>query len=340
MTVKSVSRDTALLLLTLQTPSLLPRYVLTALGDSCESVIGKMVLDGILEVEADGSMLSGPSARRLVFDDRDFSERTGRIAALSRRALEYAERLGISDAPTLSARLYAYNRIPDSRRWRRILSEPGAVEAYAGLQDGDIVSSLQASWARLPTESTGGWIGWQSLHRPRAGNAGSITYKLYISPACDDLGSSVRATVRILSQSGAFHWKVGNDRHGLLRPDKIVAYFSELSDLQVTAAALLEKLQGCRPQGVPFTADIGDTGLLSWGVDPPAEDSFVPWLARESWRGRICNRLASALVLAKASGESGISATQFATERLALDGINTDIWTPIDVTDWRAPTGI
>lgn len=340
LTVKSVSRDTALLLLTLQKPSLLPRYALAALGDSFPSVIGKMVLDGILEVEVEGTMLSGPSARRLIFDDSDLSERNGPIAALSRRALEYAELLEITDAATLSGRLYAYNRLPEDLRWRRFLADPESVEKYLGLRDDDIASSLRESWARLPVESAGGWIAWQSLRRPRAGNAGSITYKLYVSPACDDLGSAFRATVLFLSQSPAFYWKAGGDRYGLLRPDKIVAYFSELSDLQVTAAALLEKLRGCKPQGVPFTADIGGTGLLSWGVDPPAEDSPVPWLARESWRARICNRLASALVLAKSSNESGVSAAQFATQRLALDGINTNTWTPIDVMEWRAPAGV
>ena len=340
LTIKSVSRDTALLFLTLQVPSFLPHYVLAELGESYESVIGKMVLDGILEVEADGAMHSGPGARHLVFEQRDLPERIGPIAALSRRALEYAALLGITDAAILSARLYSYNRIPENGRWRRILSDSGAVEAYVGLQDDAITDSLRASWARLPAESTGGWIGWQSLQRTRAGNAGSITYKLYISPACDDVGSSFRAAVRVLSQSAAFHWKVGNDLHGLLRPDKIVAYFSELSDLQVTAATLLEKLQGCKPQGVPFTADIGGTGLLSWGVDPPAEDTAVPWLARESWRARICNRLASALVLAGPLNASGVSVTQFATERLALDGINTGTWTPVNVTEWRAPAAI
>jgi hypothetical protein len=103
---------------------------------------------------------------------------------------------------------------------------------------------------------------------------------------------------------------------------------------------LLEELQGCRPHGVPFTAEIGGGGLLSWGIDPPADENSVPWLARESWRSRICNRLATALILAKTPGEPIGSIARFAMERLAFDGVDTETWMPIDARQWQARDGM
>jgi hypothetical protein len=129
--------------------------------------------------------------------------------------------------------------------------------------------------------------------------------------------------------------KVGSDYHGLLRPDKIVIYFHEFADLQESAQRLVDKLTGCPEHGVPFTAEIAGAGLLSWGIDPATDQYSVPWLARESWRLRICNRLANALALAQASPAAGVSATNFALDRLRMEGIDTETWTPTRGLSWR-----
>src|ERR1700688_250198 len=50
LSIKSVSRDTALLWFTLQNAGPLPRYVVETLGKQCDQVIGQMILDGILEI--------------------------------------------------------------------------------------------------------------------------------------------------------------------------------------------------------------------------------------------------------------------------------------------------
>jgi hypothetical protein len=143
-----------------------------------------------------------------------------------------------------------------------------------------------------------------------------------------------QAAAEAAARSRAFYFKVGSDVHGLLRPDKIVLYFSEFTDLQETAARLLEELEHCPAHGVPFTAEIGGEGLLSWGIDPPTEQYAVAWLERESWRQRISNRLASALAIARTAGESGVAATRFAMERLRLEGIDTETWTPTTGLSW------
>jgi hypothetical protein len=337
LSIKSVSRDMALLWFTLQSPGPLPRYVIQTLGEQCDQVIGQMVLDGILAIEADGEMLSGPAARSLVCAEQAESGPETRLAALSRRALEFAEALEITDAVRLSLHLYLYNRMPASRRWRHLLDDQAAVERHLGIGNGATARLLERGWTRLPTGGgVEGWMAWQS-QRAVHDHDSPTTYKLYVSPACSELNAGFQATAEATALSRAFFCKVGSDVHGLLRPDKIVVYFREFADLQETAACILEKLERCPAHGVPFTAEVAGAGLLSWGIDPPTEQHSVPWLERESWRLRICNRLATALSLAKASAPTGISAWRFAVDRLRLEGIDTETWAPTRALTWAEP---
>ena len=119
-----------------------------------------MVLDGILEVEVNGQMLSGPAAAELFFDEGDALEPSGTVSALSHRALEYAEALEVVDAATLSGRLYAYNRVPASARWRRLLSDESAIERQLGIGDSALARLLSGSWIQV-TKAMGaaGWPG-------------------------------------------------------------------------------------------------------------------------------------------------------------------------------------
>jgi hypothetical protein len=335
LSVKSVTRDVALLWFTLQSPGLLPRYVIQSLGDECDQVIGRMVLDGVLAVDAGGELLYGPAASAFVSPKRNESGRASALAALSRRALEYAEALDIADPTVLSARLYAYNHLPATPAWRQLLSDQTAVERWLGIRDGTAARLLERDWARVaPGEEAQPWISWQSRRAPYGQDSAAV-YKLYVSPACHALRATFEASAHVAATSAAFFLKVGSDVHGLLRPEKIVVYFREFADLQETAARLVERLKGCPAHGVPFTAEIAGAGLLSWGIDPAADHYSVPWLARESWRQRICNRLASALALAGASPAAEISATDFALDRLQMEGVDTETWAPTNGLSWR-----
>jgi len=343
LSIKSVSQDTALLLYSLQTAGPLPGYVQRALGDDCEATIGKMLLDAILEVEANDEMLSGPAAYSLVFSEPAISteaasNRAGTIAVMSRRALEYAATLQLTDPTEVSAHLYAYNTIPISRRWQNLLPNEASVEAYLGLNNG-IASALTNRWVRLPDAPA--WISWRAQYSSQHQvdpEENTATYKLYVSPAPAHVREAVKATARAAAQAAAFHWKLGKDLHGLLRPDKIVVYFREFDQLKEATTQIATELVNLPAQGVPFTAQLDDIGLLSWGIDPPVEEHAVPWLQRESWRLRICNRLALALTQAgetdSKSGSPAQSAPQFALARLRLEGIDTDTWTPKGTKLW------
>ena len=90
------------------------------------------------------------------------------------------------------------------------------------------------------------------------------------------------------SKRGVRGLKLGRGLPGLTRPDKLVAYFGRLDDLQEAGAGLHRRLGGCPVHGVPFTAELSSDGLLSWGADRPRTVPGQP----ESWRLWIASRLA------------------------------------------------
>ncbi|MCH5373449.1 MAG: hypothetical protein JJ992_05700, partial [Planctomycetes bacterium] len=113
--------------------------------------------------------------------------------------------------------------------------------------------------------------------------------KLYVSPRIEALAEAFPNVAHVFLQGDVRSFKIGRGLEGLLRPDKIVAYFEEREHMTAVADALAAALMECPVQGVPFSAEIGGDGLLSWGIDPPAGN------AATSWRAWVTKRLATSL---------------------------------------------
>jgi hypothetical protein len=333
--LKSVDRDTALLFLTLREAGSLPSYVRALLGEGTERMVSRLVADGILEIEAEAggdAFVTGAAAlARLAEPGGEPGE--GRIAALSAAALRYGQALPVDDPALLAWRLYSYNRQPLTPAWRRLLPDAAAVERWLGIDRGGAHRRfLDSAWTPSGMD---GWLGWWA--RPRAGGtperAGGPTWKLYVSPQPEALAGCFGDVLAALAASRASQFKIGRDAGGLLRPDKIVAYFPSWERLAGAADAVLERLAGAPAQGVPFTAEIGGAGLLSWGVDPPDEARSILGGGRESWRVWVAHRLAWALLAARQAGQgddgaAGLEPWRFALERVRLEGVDTASWTP------------
>lgn len=341
LSIKSVGQDTALLFLTLQTPGRLPGYVRARLGEQCNQVVTELVLDGVLEVEASGTFVSGPAAYGLICGGEPMAAEQGAIGRLSLEALKYAQALEITDSLKLSARLYFYNRQPVSPEWERRLPTLEAVREFLGIQAGGSNQSvLQRDWSRVSLSAPyDGWLMWKLRHAAEESERAGPLYKLYVSPMADSLREAFGATIDVFTRRRAPCFKVGNDVYGLLRPDKMVAYFPRFEPLQEAADELGRALAGCPAQGVPFTAAMAGDGLLSWGIDPPREQQTLGWQERESWRLWVTNRLATALLAAKANPMTGVEPWQFAMERLRLEGVDTEAWAPAETIWQHGPTG-
>ena len=312
--IRSVDRDTALLFLTLREPGPLPAYVRGMLGEAAGRTVARLVADGVLEVANGDEFVSGAAALKLL-SGQSGELGDGRVAALSLAALRHAEGLPVGEVSRLSWSLYAFNRRPLTPRWRRLLPSAEAVEGHLGIDPGGRNRRrLDRSWEGVPME---GWLCWGARARPSW--AGS-THKLYISPAPEAVGESFGAVLEALAEARAFQFKIGADAAGLLRPDKIVAYFHGFDSLAQAAGIVESRLGGVPAQGVPFTSEIGGDGLISWGVDPPRDE------AAESWRLWLARRLARAILDARSSGDA--EPWRFAVERLRLEGVDPATWTP------------
>ncbi|HKH43522.1 MAG TPA: hypothetical protein VKM72_02545 [Thermoanaerobaculia bacterium] len=333
-TLKSADRDTALLFLTLREPGPLPAYAAAQLGEAAPRVVARFVADGILEVERDGAFVSGPAALDLFVRPATGAPRDGRIAALSRAALRCAQALPTDDPRLLSLRLYAYNRVPLTPRWKSLLAGTPAVERHLGIAPGGPNrKTLDRAWQRLADRE--GWISW--ISRAVDGGDGrpdGPTWKLYVSPRPESLitegttegAEAFGAVLEALTAARARQFKVGRDAGGLLRADKIVSYFPSFERLAEAADAVVARLAGAPAQGVPFTSEIGGEGLLSWGMDPPRSERS--WSLGESWRAWLSMRLARDLLAARQAAAPGVEPWRFALDRLRLEGIDTDTWTP------------
>ncbi|MFL6248518.1 MAG: hypothetical protein ACJ74H_21015 [Thermoanaerobaculia bacterium] len=319
--LKAVARQTAELFQSLSSPGRIHDEILRD-GESAADVVD-LVLDGILEIESAGGFVSGADALPVLCESADVRERP---ASLSHRALLYAQDLETEDAQALTTALYLYNRIPLSPFWRTRFASREAILTHLGTDRAPLRALLDREWTLSPTRK--GWLSWSSKTESTR-TAADVTYKLYISPRPERIRDAFEVLVRVLSDFPETPFKIGDSAAGLLRPDKLVAYFATRERLDQAAGVLHRELAGCEAHGVPFTAAIGETALLSWGVDPPDNDHALQWLGRDSWRLWVAKRLGAAIAIAKTARSAGAAEPwRFAIERARRHGIDVETWTP------------
>ena len=121
---------------------------------------------------------------------------------------------------------------------------------------------------------------------------------------------------------------------GLCRPDKLVVYFVDLAGLRVVAGRLADRCGEWSVHLVPFTAAATSDGLLSWGIDPARATGLG------SWREWVTRRLARHLCDARAAPDSGVEPWRYALERIRLDGVDPESWSPLSARFADLPVGL
>jgi hypothetical protein len=217
----------------------------------------------------------------------------GRLAQLSLRAIRTVAALPTADAAVIARRLYTYGATPFGREAELAFGPGDNALNVLGLAPGGAVRGRLAQDYEATTHP--GWISFTRLGRT-AGEAPDC--KLYVSPRPEALADAFPILAQTFADLNVASFKVGRGAAGLLRPDKIVAYFYDTEHLGQVAGALSRALGGLSPQGAPFTAEIAGDGLLSWGRDPPPVAGAQP----ESWRAWITARLAEAVVAVRRPG--------------------------------------
>jgi hypothetical protein len=322
---KSVSRDAALLFLSLAEPACLPHLLTSLFGSDANDRLRQLVLDDVLEVEHAGGFVSGPAVLELLKDDSG-TPPVSRVAQLSSDAIAYAAALELLELHQVAGRLYLFNTSPSTPalQWRF-----ATVERQLTFVSGSGVAArqLRTQWRGEPVND--GWLAWSGQHTTGA------SYKLYVSPRLDDLPAVFAAAIESFARAGCSRFKLGLGAYGLLRPDKLVAYFAELDQVLNAAELVKRSAGGARTQGVPFSAAIDADGLVSWGMDPPRFEQVPAGREYQSWRHWLTERVA---VYAMAAGQAGCDVHAFVRQRIALDGVDPSSWNP-NLAIWRGPVG-
>jgi hypothetical protein len=323
---KSMSRDAALLFMSLREPACVPHLLTSLFGDSIQERLQELVLDGVFEIEQEGVFTSGSVAlpkRR--HDSRDKFHSL--VAQLSADAIVYvtaAEGLSPRDA---AVRLYMYNRVPCTPALQRKFAGDDDVLAFLTGKTA-LAKRLQKHWVRDVSQEA--WLVWHQA------SSSSHSFKLFVSPTLDGLPQTFQVAVDTFCRVKCSHFKVGRTAFGLLRPDKFVAYFDSLEQVKEAAELIRASTSGITAQGVPFTAAIDTDGLTSWGMDPPKFEQVMAWQEHQSWRQWVTERLAVYTLAAKENGADNV--VDFALHRIGLDGVNPDTWTP-NLAIWRGSVG-
>ena len=176
---------------------------------------------------------------------------------------------------------------------------------------------VRAALSDHTRSATAAWMSW--THRDA--DPGQLVHKIYVSPAVVATADALKTTFAVATDLGIPAWKVGADIAGLHRADKVVLYLPTGEAADRAASALAEALSHAVPQGVPFTGQVGTTGIVSRGVDHDGT----------SWRARVCRSLAEALWAGRAAAGSTAppeDVANLALEHLVDLGFDVETWRP------------
>lgn len=334
ITKKVAYTEVALLYLHLKETNYLPHYLFLSAGEKLNETITQLVLDEILEIECEGSFASGTAAIKIFFGETFFENHIvpNHLSKLSMEAIQYALLIKDPDLRSLSQQLYTFNTTPWDANTKSGFYAKHSIKQFLFPDSSIELNNLLSShWESNNLSEKKYWLSWWK--KKSIDNYGissnKPTFKLYISPAIVDLPKVFEVSVRILSASAVFSFKIGGNVEALLRPDKMVVYFENFVSLMETATLLKKELTGYKTQGVPFTSQIDEQGMLSWGVDP-ADSDVLSAIEAGSWRMKVTDQLALAILQAQKDKLNLQQAIPFIRAKLLSAGINTESWTSIE----------
>ena len=329
LTFKVAYREVAMIFMHLQQFDKLPHYFIVSGTQSSNEVLARLLLDNIIEIEWKGNYVSGPLALPAIYGETIFEEDKipDHLSELSLKAIYYAWRLDETDFRSVSYKLYTFNTIPWDISEKLAFNNKHSVKEFLfSATDTTFRQVMEKQWNAFGDHDTNYWLSWDRSFTAKPIRSNSkYSYKLYISPLVNDLPEIFKRFIPVISASDAFHFKAGATIEGILRPDKLVAYFYTSEALMDTTAILQKELSGFQAHGVPFSAQSDANGLLSHGADPPSTD-VLHSIEGGSWRTKIADQLALAILQAKKQQLNWQQTIGFIRAMLLTAGIDSNHW--------------
>jgi len=314
---KAVQTGDALLFLKLRDGGIVPDRFWR--NEKFEQYLWQLLLDRVVELERDGQYVSGKSLVDFATGPPDAAP------SISEKALRYAATIALDNPQILAGRLYFFNRIPVRLNEKSVPTDRSGMTVFLGLQENPAFMADARFQEQQPSPDNISWISWRS-----AGLRKTVAspVKLYVCPNPGDLPAVFRRCIPVFGQRGAFSVKVAADSFTVCRPDKFVAYFNTLAELQACASELAAALPHLPVHELPFAGALPHP-LLAWGMDPPKKPGGASGQPQmESWRSWLAHRLAAALTLARQQGCNPAEAVHFAKNRVSLEGVDILTWAP------------
>ncbi len=273
-----------------------------------EDLLGPSYGEAILDLLALGALsAAGPTAAPATAPSTGGDHP---LRSLSRAAIEYGSRLTMLPANVLAWRLYAFNAVPlrgqqsfavlsDYLRWLAGDSR-AARELTAGIY------RAEPTWLRARGDQP-------SRHLP---------FKMYLSPRPEDAALAFQLLAECLRGRQGWEAKIVGSVALLGRPDKVVIHFDTLESLRHAAEQLGPRVEALSGQGVPFTAPLAKSEVMSWGMDPLPREGLS-----QSWRQKLCLALAASLQAWAREGRAA-DVHSFLRQHLRTAAIDPDTWAP------------
>ena len=328
LSYKVAYKEIALLYFYFQHASGLPLYLKNRYDDEINATLVKLVSEGILEIKNNDRFVSGVPARRLLYKKPTAPSNAGssRISGLSEMAIDYALQFNYAGVQTLASRLYAFNTIPSAGNDLLHLDTTEDIERFLGMDALRLSDpSFEREWKQQQPAKPSYWMSFARRSFQRPNDPDRPTFKMYISPLIDELPQVFQISIKLLKETRACFFKTGKTLHGLIRPDKVVVYFDNYTDLMEAGNTLKKGLSRFEAQGVPFTGQLDEKGILSWGVDPPGNE-LMPDFEGGSWRIKVTNAIASAILQTKGECLPLSDAREYVLQKISLEGIDTHTW--------------
>lgn len=303
-------------------------------------LIVQLVLDGVLEIRSNGDFISGMEAVNTVLSpakrvaDRDVTGERNDMYRISRAAIDFALVSPYKHPRDLSWILYNFNRIPMNRYRRRQLPDEASVLRFLDINDDGSWGGMPEAVRPIPPEKDDEgeytafyqiWRSWRIGRRKKGKEA--LGYKVYVSPLPDDMAVIFKIMRERLVDSGAHAMKTGRVVSAILRPDKLIVYFRDISGALAFAEKILGDTISFAGHGVPFTYQLdGGSSLVSVGVDPPGKFGI-----ENSWRRYVTDKLALAMQGAHRANAADIM--EFIRMYMNMFGVDIDEWRPVN-RDW------